>query len=101
MGNPATVVQIGNKKLSGTDRMPRLEATVENTSTRTISDAGFVAVLFSPAGNARAASRTELASIKPGMPQEIVFTWPEPFVGTVGRIDILPLMEPMSGENTP
>lgn len=93
--NPAKVLRVSNKKLSEQEGLPRLEANVDNTSTKAVSDIDFVAILFSPAGNARAASKTRLARAEPGDPQQLIFTWPEPFPTNIGRVDILPLAAPI------
>lgn len=93
--NPAKILRVSNKKLSEQEGMPRLEANVENTSTRAVSDIDFVSILFSPAGNARAASKTRLPRIEPGSQQQLIFTWPEPFPTEIGRVDILPLAAPI------
>lgn len=94
LGSPASSIVISNKVVSDTNTMPRVEATVENTSVAPVSDMSFVAVIYSPSGNARAASQTALSRLSPGEKQEIIFTWPEAFGIQVGRVDILPLVAP-------
>src|SRR3989344_2514809 len=47
-----------------------------------------------PAGNAFAASGTALPDLAPDGSTEIAFNWPLPFVASVGRIDIIPLLRP-------
>jgi len=89
-------VRIGNREVSGEYVSPRLIASVENISVQPISDLTFIAVIFSPQGNARAASRTSLERMSPGQMQQIIFTWPSPFLTDVGRIDILALSEPVA-----
>jgi len=94
MTNTASIVAVESKRASATQSAPRLEATAENTSVTTVLGPAFVAVLFDPAGNAFAASQTTLARLAGGEREEIVFTWPDPFQRTVGRIDIVPLLPP-------
>lgn len=91
----AGVIEITGKTLSNERVSPRVAAFAENTSVVEAEDVEFVSVLFDPEGNAVAASRTVLPVMRPGEKQEIVFTWPEAFVGPLGRIDILPVREPM------
>jgi hypothetical protein len=77
-----------------TATMPRVTATVGNTSVREMRDVHFVAIVSDPAGNAFAASQTALPILSPGAREEITFTWPAPFNVTVGRISIIPLIAP-------
>lgn len=94
--NLALSVVISNKVVSDANTMPRIEATAENISVTPVSNLSFIAVVFSPSGNARATSQTALSRLPAGEKQQIVFTWPEPFGVQVGRVDILPLVAPVS-----
>lgn len=96
MMNIASVLTIGNKKVANVTATPRLTAEVENTSVAAIPNPSFVAVVFDTAGNAFAASATTLPRLEEGEKGEIVFTWPDPYPRAVGRIDILPLLPPLS-----
>lgn len=87
-------VRILNQRVTETDSAPRLSAVAENISVRDLRELAFVAVVFDPAGNALAASRTILARLPGGERNDLVFTWPEPFERAVGRVDIIPLLEP-------
>lgn len=91
--NPAAGVKISNKELTETDAGSRLSAYVENTALRPVSDLSLVAVIFSPAGNARAGSKTTLGALSAGDIQQVVFTWPSSFGAPTGRVDILPLVQ--------
>lgn len=95
MANNATAITLNNKDLSNTSDVPRLTATVKNTSVASRTDVSFVAVVFDPAGNAFAASATSLAQLGADETSQIVFTWPDPFTIQPGRIDIIPLAAPM------
>ena len=75
---------------------PRVSALVRNTSVSPIFDIGFVATVFDTAGNAYASSATHLARLAPDESQRIVFTWPDPFPSAVGRIDVIPLVAPVT-----
>ena len=96
MKNMALSVEINNKEISNTDTTPRLKATVLNNAVADVVNPSFVAVVFDPAGNAFAASATRLDRLLAGGSSPIVFTWPDPFLVQVGRIDILPLVSPAS-----
>ncbi len=92
--NAGSVLVINNKNMSDVDSRPRLTARVKNTSVTPVLNPSFVAVVFDPAANAFAASATTLSRLAPNEEKEIVFTWPDPFSATVGRVDILPLLPP-------
>ncbi len=94
--NPASAITISNREMSNLNAGPRVTATAENTSVAPLTGVSFVAIVFSPAGNARAASQTALSRLNSGERQQITFTWPDPFGTQVGRVDIVPLMAPVS-----
>lgn len=90
----STVLEMRETALSDTDTMPRLTATVENTSVKALRDIEFVAIISDPAGNAFTASQTALTVLEPGETERITFTWPSPFNVTVGRVLVVPLSPP-------
>src|SRR3989338_1291289 len=92
----AAVISISNKEITDIGSSPRLEAIAENVSIAPVLDLSFVTVIFDSTGNARATSMTSLARLDAGEKQKIVFTWPNPFTSSVGRIDIFPLVRPSS-----
>ncbi|MBI5456204.1 hypothetical protein HY969_00520 [Candidatus Kaiserbacteria bacterium] len=94
MRDVSVVIDVTGKTIEGADSMPRLSAIAENTSVVDAQDVQFVAVVFDPAGNAIAASRTEVPDLAAGEKRDIIFTWPDPFVGSVGRLDVIPLRAP-------
>ncbi len=73
---------------------PRLDVAIENKSVIDAEKPSFVVVLFDASGNAFSASATALPNIRGGDTQSIVFTWPSALPSIVGRIDVLPRMEP-------
>ena len=88
------VLSVQNSAISDTNTMPRLTATVENTSVKELRDIKLVAIISDPAGNAFTASQTAIPVLGAGEKEEVVFTWPAPFSVTVGRIVVLPLSPP-------
>ncbi len=94
MSNAATALVVGNKQLSDVGTLPRLTATVQNNAVVAVNGAAFVAIMFDPAGNAFAASETNLDRLEAGESAQIIFTWPDAFPVQVGRIDIIPLLPP-------
>jgi hypothetical protein len=92
--NAALAISVGNKQLSNTDTAPRITADAQNTSVTDMHAVGFTAVVFDPAGNAFAASATEVERIGAGQTANLIFSWPDPFPVRVGRIDIIPAVAP-------
>lgn len=88
------IVVINDKEIHETGAAPRITATAKNTSVRDLYEVRFVATVFDPAGNAFSSSQTKIPKLRAGEKQEITFTWPDPFLVSVGRIDIIPLIEP-------
>jgi len=96
MQSVVSALSISNKNITNTGASPRLTALVKNESVADITNVSFTAVIFDTAGNAFAGSETLLARINAGEEREIVFTWPAPFLYAVGRVDVLPLLPPVS-----
>ncbi|MDO8552866.1 MAG: hypothetical protein Q7S01_05100 [bacterium] len=92
----ASVIAVGNREISNAGSNPRLTAVAENISIALVSDMSFVTVIFDPSGNARASSMTSLSRLNAGEKQQIIFTWPKPFTSAVGRVDIFPVVAPVS-----
>ena len=91
---PATSITVGDQSLTDTNTAPRLSATVRNSAVADIVNPGFVAVVFDTSGNAFAASRTQLDALPGNGSAQIVFTWPDTFPSTPGRVDIIPMAPP-------
>lgn len=96
MENAAAVLSITNKQVEDADSRPRLSADVENTAVTPVLNPSFVAVVFDPAGNAFSASATTLTRLNAGEKREIVFTWFDPFPAAVGRVDVYPVVQPLT-----
>lgn len=83
-------LSVSSRKLTGEGSSPRLEAMVKNDTLEAVSKVEVVAVVFDTDGNARAASKTTIQTLRPGEGSAVVFTWPEPFTFTPGKLDVLP-----------
>ena len=94
MTNPAANIKISNQQISESPVGPRIDARATNVGLDTVRNVLFIATVFDPAGNAFAASGTALPDLAPDGSTEIAFNWPLPFVASVGRIDIIPLLRP-------
>ncbi|NBV76602.1 hypothetical protein EBR66_00310 [bacterium] len=90
----ARMMVIENVRPSSETTAPRIDATVHSVRAVSTTDVKVVAVAFDTAGNAFAGSRTALDIMQPDERKEVSFTWPQPWIFTVGRIDVLPVVEP-------
>lgn len=91
-------VLVSNIELTGEDTSPRLSAEVKNNSLFTIPNVSVIAVLHEKGGNAIGASRTEVSSLDPLESVPVNFTWPEPIVGEVVEIEIIPMYDVFSAK---
>ncbi|TSC87108.1 MAG: Uncharacterized protein G01um10148_213 [Parcubacteria group bacterium Gr01-1014_8] len=95
MSDRSRAVDVTGKAVSDADSMPRVTAFAENTEVSDAKNVEFVSVIFDPAGNAIAASSTVLPLLKAGERANLVFTWPDPYIRAVGRVDVIPLRAPV------
>lgn len=96
MSDVARILDISEVAPSDIANMPRVSAVVHNTSVSPVFDISLVATVFDTAGNAYAVSSTRIPRLSPDERQSVVFTWPDPFPSAVGRIDVIPLVAPVS-----
>ena len=87
-------ISVTNRTVRDVATTPRIEAEALNTSVTTKTDLQFAAAVFDTAGNAFAASATQLDRLEAGARAPIVFTWPSSFAVQIGRVDIIPLLPP-------
>ena len=73
---------------------PRINAVIENEDINELIDVEVVGVVFNTKGNAIAASQTYIDFLPKLSKETIFFTWREPFVDTVGRVDVIPRIPP-------
>lgn len=99
MDNRARVITVSNVDAADTDTMPRVTASVRNTSVSDMRNVTLIAVVFDPAGNAFAASQTAIDALEAGESETIIFTWPDPFRIQIGRIEVTPLVAPATPKN--
>ncbi len=94
MQDPTKELKLVDSILSNASSQPRIDATLKNTGVGTRGQVVLVATVFDTVGNAFAASRTFVDSIKAGGEKQVAFTWPNPFALPVARIDVSLLMVP-------
>jgi hypothetical protein len=94
MQNAASALSISDKQLTDVTDTPRLTAVAHNISVSDVIAPAFVAVVYDSAGNAFAASETQLDRLNANSSAGLTFTWPSPFAVQPGRVDIMPLVPP-------
>lgn len=92
--NPAEVIDIQNTAVTSPDGSSRVSASVTNKSVYPVSDLIIMVTVFDSAGNAFSASHTAIPRLEGGDTEDVVLSWPELFRAQVGRVDVLPLLEP-------
>ena len=88
------ILGVSNQVLRDEDRTPRLDARIENSSIRPVVDVEVVAIIYDSDNNALAASATTVDRIEKDSFADVVFTWNEPFLRPVAKIDIVPRVKP-------
>lgn len=91
-GIPEIDLRVSDQLFSREDSSPRLEATIENQSIKTLSRLPVVAILYDLDGNAISASRTIIDLLEPRGSARIIFTWPEPFGVDISQKEITPII---------
>lgn len=90
-----TNITVRNETLSDVSTAPKLSAILFNDSLYDLKDIDVVAIVYDTVGNAITASQTHIFdTIGINSSKEIFFTWPDPFPQEVGRIEILPKINP-------
>lgn len=100
MRNSASVLSVSGKQLTDIETTPRLLAIAQNSAVTDVIAPSFIAVIYDGAGNAFAASETQLNRLNAGVSSDIVFTWPAPFGAGAARIDIMPVLPPTPAPST-
>ncbi len=68
---------------------PRVQASLTNTTAKSINNVPVAVILYDADGNTLAVSKTIIESVPPNGSSRIVFTWPEPFGSIVARKEII------------
>jgi len=78
------------KTILDEDTIPRVSATLSNTTLKPISNIEVIAILYDIEDNAVAFSSSKIDSIAKESSESVVFTWPEPLAQKIYRIEIIP-----------
>jgi len=78
-----------SKQISKEETKPRLDVVLKNKTLNTINNIEITAILYDLDDNAIAFSKTMIDSLVRDTPEMITFTWPEPFIKKVYRIETI------------
>jgi hypothetical protein len=87
------VIEIKDERLTQPNNSPRVSAVLQNVGFSTVEEITTVVILYNSDGNAIGVSSTYTPKIAADDTQNIIFTWPQNFVGEVSRFEIIPLYE--------
>jgi len=88
-----SVIFLKNDNLTQVNGEPRVTGELENRGFDTVSDIDSIVILYNQSDNAIGVSSTYIKEIEPNQSKNIVFTWPQNFVGEVARFEIISLYE--------
>ncbi len=83
-----------NDVLTDLDTVPKLSVNITNVSDRNFFKFPVVVVIYDTDGNALATSQTYVDSLLLEETKTLYFSWPEPFLGTPARKEIIPRINP-------
>jgi len=89
---------VTNKNLSSTSTTPRLSTTISNDSLIDLKNVEVVAIIHGEDDNAIASSKTTIDSLPKRSSKDAFFTWLSPIHENVGRIEVIPRVNPFSGQ---
>lgn len=76
------------------ETVPKLSVTVRNVTLESYISIPVVAIVYDVNGNVIGASQTFIDSIGPEESTTVYFSWPEPFVSTPAKREIIPRIDP-------
>lgn len=84
-------ILVSNITLTNETTLPRLSATIKNSSLFSIPEVNVITILYDGNRNAVSASSTFINELSRGESEEVNFTWPEPLPSPIVIKEILPL----------
>ncbi|MBI4068399.1 hypothetical protein HY413_03255 [Candidatus Kaiserbacteria bacterium] len=87
-------ITITDRQVKDIESAPQVSAIVTNDDVVNFRDVEIVAVVFDTAGNAFAASRTVLPRLDARDVIPVTFTWSQPFIRRVSRVDMMAVVPP-------
>jgi hypothetical protein len=83
-----------NAVLTNTETAPKLSADIVNNTLSDYRTIPVVAIIYDTDGNALNVSQTFIETIPQQSTKKVYFTWPQKFERPVGRIEIIPRLNP-------
>ncbi len=87
-------ITITDRQVKDIESAPQVSAIVTNDDVVNFREVEIVAVVFDTAGNAFAASRTVLPRLDARDVIPVTFTWSQPFIRRVSRVDMMVVVPP-------
>ena len=81
---------VRDEKAVNTDTLPRVNATLSNSTLFDIPDIIVVTIVYDRDENAIAASATSVENLPQRSSVKLVFTWPKPFPSQATRVEVIP-----------
>lgn len=76
--------------------LPKVRATVSNSSLYAVPGLDVIAILYDEFGNALGVSQTRLDSLNPNAELPVFFSWPQTFTSPIRKIEVIPRVNPFS-----
>ena len=83
-------LEVLKQQLTLSSTTPMIDATIRNKTLNTYRDVEVVAIVYDEKGNGFVASRTYIDVIGDRETVNVRFTWPEPFMASSSKIEIIP-----------
>lgn len=85
---------VNETQLSDESSSPKLSARISNPTYYSLHDVEVTALLYDASGNAVHASQSFIENLEQQSSAQVYFTWPEPFLEKITRIEIIPRFNP-------
>ena len=84
------VLTVADQRVLDVDTIPRIYATLQNSTVYAYKNIEVVAVIYDADGNAFAASKTVVDNLPGSGSAPLVFTWPSGFTKPISKMEIIP-----------
>lgn len=88
-----SIVLVKDEIIENEQTSPRVRAKIQNLSLEAIDEIDVVVIVYDLFDSVIGVSSTYVPRLLPEEVRDIVFTWPQPFVDTSSRIEIIPLYD--------
>lgn len=80
-------VRFGSERVESFELGTRVTSSIRLSSDETLEDIIVIAVLLDDAGTVFEASQTRIQELRPSVSEDIIFTWPEDLVNSIGSVE--------------